>query len=142
MEYRKGIDRPGKGRVIAIRTLNRNKISLWYALYVGKEPILDEWGNRSGEYRLLYSLPLQIYANVSAARGSSDVDMFGIDTPYSKTIVTDDVSLLLDTSSILWVAVTPDNDGEDGAVKHNYEVATVGKSLNSITYAVREVKVS
>ena len=125
-----------------MRSLERNKQKFYYALYTGKTEIVDADGNRTGSYIEGYSEPVAISVNVSAARGTADMEQFGIAVNYSHTIMTDDISLPIDTDSILWIGIVPDSDGEAGAVKHNFCVATVATSLNSKTIAVREVDVS
>lgn len=124
-----------------MRCCMRNRQPLHYALYEGKTEIVDEWGNSTGSYEITYSAPVEIRVNISASRGTAEVDPFGINVNYSRTIVTDNMNLPLDTSSILWIGITPDADGEAGAVKHNYVVVATAKSLNSLTIAVKEVNV-
>lgn len=125
-----------------MRSLERNKQTVYYALYTGKTEILDADGNRTGQFIEGYSDPVKISVNVSAARGTADMEQFGIEVNYTHTICTNDMSLPIDTDSILWVGITPDADGEDGAVKHNYCVVTVGTSINNKMIAIREVSVS
>lgn len=119
-----------------MRTLKRNKQKVFYALYNGVQELTDASGNYTGEYAPSYGTPVEIRVNVSAAKGTADVEQFGIDTPYSKTIVTDDMACPIAEDTVLWIGKTP-TDGE-----HNYVVVCVAKSINSITYAVREVDVS
>ena len=45
-----------------MRTLNRNKICIYYANYVGKVPIKDEYGNLTGEYKISYDRPFAFMA--------------------------------------------------------------------------------
>ena len=125
-----------------MRGLDRNKKTVYYALYTGKTEIVDADGNRTGQFIEGYSDPVAISVNVSAARGTADMEQFGIEANYSRTLVSCDMSLPIDTDSILWVDVVPDADGEDGAVKHDYVVVTVATSINSKTIAIREVSVS
>ena len=124
-----------------MRTLRRNKQTVFYALYLGIEDMV-EGGYKTGEKAVLYGSPMRVKMNVSAARGNAEVEQFGIQDTYSKTIITDDMNCPINTDSILWIGIAPDANGESGAVKHNYKVVRVAKSLNSITYAVEEVKVS
>ena len=102
----------------------------------------DANGYETGEITTTYTAPVETAANISPARGTADLDMFGINENYTKTIVTDDLTLSIDKSTILWIGITPDKDGEAGTVKHNYVVVAVAKSLNSMTIAVKEVSVS
>ena len=124
-----------------MRTLRRNKQTVFYALYLGVEDV-TEGEYKTGEKAVLYSSPVRVKMNVSAARGNAEVEQFGIQDTYSKTIITDDMNCPITTDSILWIGIAPDANGEIGAVKHNYKVVRVARSLNSITYAVEEVKVS
>ena len=121
-----------------MRCLQRNKQTFYYALYTGKEQIIDANGNKSGQYRVIYSDPVEMKANISASRGSSDVEMFGISELYTKTIVTEDLSCPIKEDSILWIGKEPYENEE--LTPYNYVVVQKAQSLNSITYAVREVK--
>ncbi len=128
-----------------------NKQRFFYALFEGKEEILDEYGNLSGQYKLLYSNPIEFKANISAARGESLSNQFGENLNYDKTIVADKGSLLLDEYSILWVDSIPllNEDGslatdDEGKVftPHDYVVRKVGESLNTVLIAISKVTVS
>lgn len=125
-----------------MKALERNKREFWYANISAQTAATDEYGNETGEQVLTYTAPVSATANVSAARGTTDLDAFGINANYSKTIVTDDLTLPIDKSSILWIDCEPDKDGEAGTVKHDYVVVAVAKSLNSLTIAIKEVSVS
>lgn len=117
-----------------MRNLSRNKSSIYYALYNGKSEVQDEDGLYTGDIAPSYTTPTEIRASVSAARGTSDIDLFGVNISYTKTVIVDDMSCPIDEHSILWIGVTPDNN-----TPHNYEVVQVAKSLNHISYAVQEV---
>ena len=119
-----------------MRTLERNKQTIKYKLYVGKEELLDEYGNRTGEFEILYSDPATLRANVSAARGESLTRQFGDMESYDKVIITDDVSCSIDENSILWI------DNLDTEKPYDYVVKKVARSLNSVSYAVSKVNVS
>ena len=40
-----------------MRLMKRNQTAIYYCLYKGKEPLLDEDGNETSEYRVLYERP-------------------------------------------------------------------------------------
>lgn len=152
-----------------MRTLIINKQRLFYALFVGREPAVDAKGRKTGEYVKTYSLPTQIEMNVSPARGMAEHDMFGVNLDYDRTMVTDDLDCPIDEHTAVWIFDNPkvaataevvslDDEtipieGEsttfggygvmlNGAlVPYNYIVTRVAKSLNHITYALREVDV-
>ena len=121
-----------------MRTLAINKRQIYYALYQGESYVYDADGNRTGEQSPSYGEPVAISMNVSASRGSASYDPFGINENYTKTLVTDDMSCPIKEDSILWVDV-PLMDGETRN-KHDYVVTQVARSLNHITYAIREVR--
>lgn len=118
-----------------MRILNRNKQSFYYALYDKMEDTYDEYGNITGEPVKKYSTPVLMKANISPAKGTADVEQFGIDANYTKKIVTDEMGCPIDENSILWI-------GKATTEPHNYVVSMVARSINSITYAVKEVKTS
>lgn len=125
-----------------MRTLLRNKQIFWFANITGTTRTVDEYGYETGESEVAYSEPVEFEANISAARGTTDLDAFGINTNYTKTIVTDDLTLPIDKSTILWIECEPDENGEAGNIKHDYVVVAVAKSINSVTIAIKEVSVS
>lgn len=124
-----------------MKIMERNKSRLYYLLYLGKERLTNEDGDDTGETRVLYSKPVAIRANVSAATGTAQVEQFGNFISYDKVIVTDDLSLPIDENSVLFVDKEPEFD-EKGDPLFDYTVKRVAKSLNSISYAVSKVTVS
>lgn len=119
-----------------MRTLERNKQTIYYALYEDKKPLTDEYENPTGEYEVLYSEPAPLKINVSAAMGEYSTRQFGDMENYDKILVTDDVNLPISETSILWI------DSLDTTKPHDYIVKKVAKSLNSVSYAVSKVSVS
>ena len=122
-----------------MRTLNRNKQKIYYALYKSSETPVDEYGDPTGEPIPTYDAPVGLRCNVSASRGNAESELFGIDLNYSKTLCVEGISCPIKEDSILWIGLVPD---DKGTVKHNYVVVAVAKSLNNTVYAVREVDVS
>ena len=126
-----------------MRTLHRNKIRIFYANYRAKVPLKDEYGNLTGEYDIVYDNPVEIKANVSAARGEATTRQFGDDEGYDRVIVLDDPKLSIKATSILWIDTLPEI-AEDGSTKtpHDYIVKQVAASLNSVSIAVSKVNVA
>ena len=123
-----------------MRSLIRNKQKIYYSLYLDKKPIYDEYGNLTGEYELTYGDIKPFDINVSAAQGTSDVEQFGIDLNYSKTMVTNDLTCPINEAARLWIDKEAIVGGEE--TPHNYVVLKVARSINSITYAIKEVSVT
>ena len=124
-----------------MKTMERNKIGFWYLLYDRKDPVVDEYGNETGEETVVYKEPASFRANVSTATGSSQVEQFGALSGYDKVIVTDDMACPMDEHSVLFLDKEPEYS-EDGRPLYDYMVKRVAKSLNSISYAVTKVSVS
>ena len=127
-----------------MRSLVRNKQKIYYSLQTGEKAIRDEHGNITGEYELSYATPVEYHINVSAARGTAELDEFGINLNYTKTMMTNDLSCPITETSRLWINREPTitQGNTETAVPHNYEVVAVARSINSITYAIREVSVT
>ena len=134
-----------------MRCMNLNKQRFFYAQYTGREELEDEYGNKSGEYKLLYSNPVEYFANISAARGETQSNQFGENIVYDKSIILDKGAVDLDEYSILWIDSEPELDAngalvlnEDGTVKtpHDYIVKKVAMSLHSELLAISKVTVS
>lgn len=124
-----------------MKALVRNKQKFHYALYVGSEPIVDDYGNETGEPIIEYSEPVEMWANISPATGFSQTEQFGGLDSYDKVIVTDDLTCPIDEHSVLFVEKEPEHNLEDGLM-YDYIVKRVAKSLNSISIAIRKVDVS
>ena len=125
-----------------MKTLKRNKIRIYYANYLNKTPLKDEYGNLTGEYEITYGNPVAVMANVSAARGESTTRQFGEDVSYDRIIILDDPAFPIAETSILWIDTLP-AISEDGTTNtpHDYIVKQVAPSLNSVSIAVSKVNV-
>lgn len=124
-----------------MRCLDRNKRSFYYALFQEKDSILDEYGNKTGEYRIIYSEPILARANISPANGEVQIEQFSSSLDYDKVIVIDDINCPIDEYSVLCIDSQPTYDSNDNLV-YDYIVKKIAKSINSISIAVSKVKVS
>ena len=124
-----------------MKCLERNKTDFYYALFVDNEPGKDEYGNESGEPRIIYSEPVLAKANISPATGVSQVEQFGKELKYDKVIVLDDITCPIDENSVLFVDKQPEKD-DDGNLLFDYIVKKVARSLNSVSIAISKVEVS
>lgn len=124
-----------------MRLLKRNLTPIHYCLYEGKQPLLDEDGHETGEYRVSYGEPIKLICSVSPATGYAQVNVFGNLESYDKVLITDDLDCPIDENSFLFVDKEPEFS-EDGRALFDYGVKRVAKSLNSISYAISKVTVS
>lgn len=115
-----------------MRCLERNKRKFFYALYKGKTAVVDSHGYKTGEYEITYGRPVMMRANISPSQGSVGTELFGINTNYSKVIVTADMNCPIAEDTAIWIDRMP-------CEKNNYRVVQVAKSLNQTAYAIDEV---
>lgn len=125
-----------------MRCLLRNMRDFYYALYEGKVEIEDEYGNKTGEYEVVYSKPIKCKGNISAAQGEVQNRQFGDSESYDKVITLGNVNIPIDEYSILWVDTLPVIK-EDGTTStpHDYIVKKNARSLNSVSLAISKVNV-
>lgn len=130
-----------------MRGLRRNQRILYYQLYSDHIPVYetDLDGNiiadpltgapiLTGDYTVGYTPPVMFRANVSANRGNSENDPFGVSTNYDNVVCSCDLSLPIDELSQLYIDCKPeDGKGPD------YKVVKVARSLNCILYAVEQL---
>lgn len=133
-----------------MRCLARNKSTFFYALHNGQIEITDAYGYTTGQYEILYTDPVKMCANISAAQGEIQSRQFGESETYDKVIVLDDPSPPIDEYSILWVDSHPEltsdghlvlNDRNEVKTPHDYIVKKVARSLNSVSIAISKVTV-
>ena len=125
-----------------MRSLTRNNSVFYYAKYENNNEIVDEYGNATGQYEVVYSNPVKMQGNVSSAKGEVQSQQFGESESYDKVIVLDDRNVPIDEHSILWVDTLPTLN-EDGTTEapHDYIVKQVARSLNSVSIAISKVNV-
>ena len=117
-----------------MRSLERNKRTIHYAVYLGDAPILDEQGFETGESRPTYGDINELRCNVSSASGEDAVEAFGSFTRYSRAVCIADNDCPLAEDSVVWFGI-PTTD------PYNYIVTLKADSKNGIMYTLQEVKV-
>ena len=124
-----------------MRTLARNKIRIWYANYLGKAPLKDEYGNLTGEYDLVYDNPIAMLANVSAAWGEATTRQFGDDEGYDRVIVLDSTAateVIAQTGrfeSKNPIFIKDDGEGNISIVSEDIEVTDSGELKMNVSPA-------
>jgi len=116
-----------------LRTNQRNKRPIYYALYNGVEQVVDSDGNYTGEQTVSYAEPVETKMNVSGGRGQAEIEMFGVDNPFTKTAVTDDLDTPFDTDTIWWFEANPAYE------HHNYRCTGISRTINQVVIALAEI---
>lgn len=137
-----------------MRSLKKNKQKLWYSTYADQITIYERDENGEIIYdeidgelipqikseRAGYNNPVSFYANISAAKGTSDSEVFGVSLDYTKTISTSDMTLPISETSLIWFETEPkyNADGTVDSSSADYSVVAVAKSLNNVVYAIKK----
>ena len=115
-----------------MRNLFRNQREFYYATVVGTEPILDEYNNETLEVRTLYSSPTLLRGNISANIGEDTVNIFGLQSEYSRVVCFAGNNCPLTEGDKVWFGISTDKS-------NNYTVVKVADSKNGFLVALREV---
>ena len=113
-----------------MRDLKRNQVKISYKNYIEKKEITDAEGNATGSYERVYSDIKELYISVSANKGDVEVQGFGSQLDYDRTLSTADMSCDINESSIVYIG------GETYVVKKR------AVSLNQIQLALKRVDIS
>lgn len=119
-----------------MRDVRRNKQTIWYALRTGSTENVDEYGNKTGTYTETYGEPVAYKINVSAPKGTIDLERFGLDERYTVVLTTTDLRCPIAMDSILWIGADPETE------PYNYVATRISPSLNQLVILAREVHVS
>ena len=119
-----------------MRTTQRDKRLIYYALYKGITDETDADGNLTGEHPVEYGEIVTARMNVSGGRGQAAIEEFGIDNPFTRTAVTDDLKTPFDTDTIFWFNADPLTE------PHNYQCVGVSRTINCVTLALKELDIT
>ena len=123
-----------------MRSLNKNKRQIHYALHLKDDPILDEYGNETGESLPIYGETAELRCNISSSSGEEVVQAFGSFTNYTRVVCVADNNCPIAEQTIVWFGIAPTDENGD-PIPHNYIVTRKADSKNGILYALQEVKV-
>ena len=118
-----------------MRTTQRDKRTVAYAFYAGATEIIEADGTHTGEYVVNYTTPVKARMNVSGGRGAADVAMFGFNSTYARSIVTEDLNTPFNEETVFWIETDPDTE------PHDYRVVGVSRTINQVVIALAEVHV-
>lgn len=119
-----------------MRTVHRNKREISYALYSGVTDVVDSDGNLTGEQTISYETPVTVKMNVSGGRGRAEIEIFGMDNPFTRTAVTGDLDTPFNTDTAWWIDADPETE------QSNYRCTGVSRSINQVVIALAERDVS
>lgn len=142
-----------------MRTVNKNKQRLKYALYKGVavpevmrdrngEPMVDDDGNfiydDTSTSDILYEKPVDFFGNIAFSKGSGEAESvaFGVSlADYDSTLVMKLGEIPIDETSIIFKDSVPEYDAS-GSLKRDsadFTVVKVMPSLNMVTYLLKRI---
>ena len=146
-----------------MRCLKRNMVPFYYCNYESAIKVRDQNGHLTSEEIPIYGDAVLAMANISPATGVSQKEQFGGLDDYDKVIVTCQKDCPVNENTVLFIDKLPETRdaityevtaagtllGEDTVTPvvykvpvYDYIVKRVARSLNSVSIAVKKVKVS
>lgn len=127
-------------------SMARERRSVWFAAFSGKEQVVDGEGRLTGAWRIRYGEPFALMPTVSSESGNVFADGFGVGVDYDRTLILHDTATGVDETCVVWVDSEPElaedgtlSVGEDGepTVPYDYTVRKVGVSQNVTNIALK-----
>ena len=115
-----------------MRSVQRNRQTIYYALRIGSTEVIDEYGNATGEFVEQYSSPTLLKINIGVPKGVVELERFGLNDDYTRILATTDMDCPIAVDTILWVGV-------DTTEPYNFVVKKILPSLNQLLIAIQEV---
>lgn len=124
-----------------MRTSHRDRRTIWYALYKSESEDTNLSGEYTGEHSITYETPVKAKMNVSGGKGRAEVELFGIDAPFTRVAVTEDLTTPFNTDTVFWFGIEP--TGPNNAhIPHNYRCTGISRTVNQVVIALAEVEKS
>ena len=127
-----------------MRTLQRNKQDLFYAVYLGKlqKQKIDKDGNaiKTGEKKDTYGEPVSFQGNIALSGGESEAAEFGLDvSDYDAKIVLEKNLYPIKEGYLVWDESIPevDDDGHSLITSADYRVVKKVPSINGERYVLK-----
>lgn len=129
-----------------MRTLNRNKKTIYYALHMGTEPVYktDDDGNivmrngkpvKTGEHKPKYGTPVQIKSSISFSGGEIQPVEFGIDySSYDAQLILKKGSTPIKEMALIWYTSEVEYEDDGTTVKPLSADYTVKRKSPSLNY--------
>lgn len=118
-----------------------NKTRHFVLNYKGEVEAKDSDGNYTGEITISYTKPIAFMGHISSARGSSQIEMFGTDVMYDKTIVISKKEfdkLKITENSVFFIDKKPSYDNETPL--YDYRISRIAETINEVAIAIKKVE--
>jgi hypothetical protein len=125
-----------------MRSCEKNKRLLYVLNYKGKVPYVNEEGYETGEEIITYYKAEKFKANISGAKGSSAVEVFGTSLDYDKVFTLsykEFEDLKITDNSVFFVDTKPTYE-ESGYPLYDYRVKKIADTPNEVVIALEKVR--
>lgn len=133
-----------------MRTLNKNKQTLYYANQDKTVPIYEEYtdedGNTypldTGETKLVYGEPIPFEGNIAMSGGEAEAREFGLNlSDYEAVLLMGKNTLPITETSLIWHNTEPTEDSEGNTDEYSadYRIVKISPSLNFDKYVLKKV---
>lgn len=124
-----------------MRNLMLNKTSHYVLNYKGEVESVDSDGYFTGEKTISYSKPIMFMGHISGARGTSQVEMFGTDVSYDKTLIltkSEFAKLKITENSVFFIDKKP--TFQNNVPLYDYRVSRIAQTINEVAIALTKVE--
>lgn len=117
-----------------------NKRPIKYLNYIGEEKVKDSDGYYTGETTISYTRPKMFMGHISSAKGSSQVEMFGTEISYDKTIlITKELFKKTKITENSVFFIDKKVEYEDTTPLYDYRVEKIAETINEVAIAIKKV---
>lgn len=121
-----------------MRALQINQLNFFYALRPTPQEFVTPEGFATGEFYYPDPQPIAAKGTLSAAKGSVEEELSGIETPYDyRLLVYETLPIVED--SYFWIGTDPTKE-PPGKCPPTHEIVAIAKSLNTTVYAIRKIR--
>lgn len=114
-----------------MRTLDRNKTSVWYVTPSQEVELKDDDGYYTGEIGFEFGTPIEVQLPLYPASGEIKEQLFGTDAAVDMISVSNDV--VLEKNTLIFLS-EPIGDYD---TTYDYKVSSIMKSLNTYNYGLK-----
>lgn len=117
-----------------------NKRPIKYLNYVGETKVQDSDGYYTGETAITYTKPKVFMGHISGAKGKSQVEVFGTEVNYDKSILISKKCFKetkINENSVFFIDKKVDYD--DTTPLYDYSVVRIAETINEVVIAIKKV---
>lgn len=116
-----------------MRTLNLNKMKVWYVDYLGEVDKKDDDGYYTGDKEIQFTIPQEVSLNLYSTTSEIKTEIFGISNGIDIVCSTNDVDL--DMQSLLFYEKPLEET--DYLEEYDLKVSAINRSINHTTYGFK-----